>query len=160
MLGEAQNQEKFIPKVIRKILQSELINIDTNLAGEIGTRKYLDVKDVAKAVWGASLLLLDKEKTAKSTTFELPYKFHISGTEEISNLEVVNIVSSEMGKVAETQISPSPRPGYDLRYDLTSHSVDLINWAASSNARIRIAEVCKWTLANPEWLSHDHTSLD
>lgn len=158
MLGEAQNQEKFIPKVIRKILQNELINIDTNLVGEIGTRKYLDVKDVARAVWGASLLLLDRRKSAKTVVIELPYKFHISGTEEISNLEVVNIISSEMKKVANVQISPSPRMGYDLRYDLTSHNLDQINWAPAANARHRIAEVCKWTLANPEWLYHDHAT--
>ena len=53
MMGEAQNQEKFIPKVIRKLLSQEKINVDTDLNGTIGTRKYVYVGDVADAAMAA-----------------------------------------------------------------------------------------------------------
>jgi dTDP-glucose 4,6-dehydratase len=51
MIGESQNQEKFIPKVIRKINDGEVINVDTDPRGIVGSRKYVYVGDVAEAIY-------------------------------------------------------------------------------------------------------------
>lgn len=157
MLGEAQNQEKFIPKAIRRILAGESINIDTNIAGEIGTRKYLDVREVASTVWKASNALINNGNASKFINNSLPQKYHLSGREEITNLQVVEIFSEAVGKKAIYRISPSPRPGYELRYELTSQSLTQLEWSAGPGIRDRLVDVCKWTLKNPSWLYHDYS---
>ena len=156
MLGESQNQEKFIPKVISIISAGGLVNIDTDDSGVIGTRKYLDVSDVARAAWVSAETL--KRNYVLSMRPDLPLKVHISGIEEISNKEVVEIIGKEMNLTPRIQISPSPRPGYDVRYELSSSISEKIGWAASGEIRKRIAEVCRWTLKNPAWLKNDHNS--
>jgi dTDP-D-glucose 4,6-dehydratase len=156
MLGEAQNQEKFIPKAISRISYEGLVSIDTDDLGTIGTRKYLDVSDVACAVWVSSETL--KQHKVLNRRSDLPLKVHISGIEEISNKEVVEIIGKEMNRTPRMQISPSPRPGYDLRYELSSSIAEKIGWVASGDIRNRIAEVCRWTLKNPDWLKNDHNN--
>jgi dTDP-glucose 4,6-dehydratase len=155
MLGEAQNREKFIPKAIYKISNGESINVDTDNDGKIGTRKYLDVNDVARAIWKISLALIDKNLPTQD--MDLPFKLHISGTEEISNLEVIQIIAKELNKVPATEISPSPRPGYDLRYELSSKFSKEIDWEPQESSRERIADICQWTLAHPSWMYNDHS---
>lgn len=155
ILGEAQNREKFIPKAIYKISKGESINVDTDIAGKIGTRKYLDVNDVARAIWKTSLALINQNVPIRE--MDLPFKLHISGIEEISNLEVIEIIAKEMNLVPNTQISPSPRPGYDLRYELNSKFSKEIDWEPLESSRERIARICQWTLANPSWMYNDHS---
>ena len=154
MIGETQNQEKFLPKVINRIEHDYIVNVDTDIHGIIGSRKYIHVADVASAVWISALNLL--ECASELVEKELPLKFHISGSQEISNLDLANLVGDTLEKIPQIVISPSPRPGYDLRYELTTDLIKSLGWDESKLITERIAEIVKWTINNPEWLYIDY----
>lgn len=154
MIGETQNQEKFLPKVIHRIEHDYSINIDTNESGAIGTRKYVDVWDVADAVWLVAKELLKTKNTNNPS--DLPFKFHISGAEEISNLDLVSAVGEFLKKEPRLVISPSPRPGYDLRYELSTGLIRSLGWSEKKAIKERIGEIVSWTIKNPEWLFIDY----
>ena len=153
MIGEGQNQEKFIPMIIRRILENEVINIDTNLEGEIGSRKYIYVGDVAKTILSILNSTSDEEKTSL-----LPRKFHISGSTTISNLDIVKSISKILKKDFKYTISPSPRSGYDLNYQLSSNKIYRIKRQENESVTDKLPAIVEWTIKNPEWLKIDHVS--
>ena len=153
MIGEGQNQEKFIPMTIRRILENEVINIDTNLEGEIGSRKYIYVGDVAKTILSILNSTSDEEKTSL-----LPRKFHISGSVTINNLDIVKSISKILKKDFKYTISPSPRSGYDLNYQLSSNKIDRIKRKENQSITDNLSAIVEWTIKNPEWLKIDHVS--
>jgi dTDP-glucose 4,6-dehydratase len=154
MIGETQNQEKFLPKVINRIEHGYSINIDTNEQGVIGTRKYVNVWDVANAVWLSALEL--RKSHELTATSGLPLRYHISGAEEISNLELVKHVGDFLGKEPKIIISPSPRPGYDLRYELSTELIRSLGWSEKKPIREQISEIVRWTISNDKWLFIDY----
>lgn len=148
LIGEAQNQEKFLPKIISSIILKEVIYVDTDNEKRMGSRKYLYAGDLAKAVI--------KVINSKSLVEDFPRKFHISGSEEYSNLDVVNLVGGLLGIDPRIQIRISPRPGYDLRYELNSDRLKSLGWEESDVIKNHIAKILNWTLSNPDWLTIDY----
>ena len=155
MIGETQNQEKYLPKVIRRIIHDEVVQIDTTKEGQIGSRRYIHTEDVATGLWKIIESIISSEEK-KSEDYILPEKFHISGSQEISNLELVEIVSTFMRKQAKIILAPSPRPGYDQQYQLSSDKLRVLGWKEKLSITTRIEQVVKWTLENPIWLEIDH----
>jgi dTDP-glucose 4,6-dehydratase len=153
MIGESQNQEKFIPKVIRKLIAGELINVDTDPRGIIGSRKYVYVGDVAEAVY----LIYAKMKENDNKLSSLPNKFHISGEQDFTNLQIVNLIAEFLGKDANIQVSESPRPGYDLKYVLSSEKIRSMGWKNKYTIEQRLSQIVAWTLENDEWMLNDHS---
>jgi dTDP-glucose 4,6-dehydratase len=154
ILGEGQNQEKYIPKVIRKILNYEDISVDTDIYGTMGSRKYVYAGDVADAVNLISKLQNNSHKFASKKN--LPERFHISGIDELSNLEIVKIISKILDIESKINIHPSPRPGYDLRYELSSNKLRDLGWVESKPIIQRLKEIVEWTVSHPEWLNIDY----
>jgi dTDP-glucose 4,6-dehydratase len=154
ILGEGQNQEKYIPKVIRKILNYEDISVDTDIYGTMGSRKYVYAGDVADAVNLISKLQNNSHKFASKKN--LPERFHISGIDELSNLEIVKIISKILNIESKINIYPSPRPGYDLRYELSSNKLRDLGWVESKPIIQRLKEIVEWTVSRPEWLNIDY----
>lgn len=154
ILGEGQNQEKYIPKVIRKIINHEEINVDTDIYGALGSRKYVYAGDVANAVNLISKLRINSHNFDSKRS--LPERFHISGIDEISNLEIVEIISKILNIKAKINIYPSPRPGYDLRYELSSNKLRDLGWIESKPIIQRLKEIVEWTVSHPEWLNIDY----
>jgi dTDP-glucose 4,6-dehydratase len=156
MIGETQNQEKFLPKVIRRIYRNEMIQVDTTIDGKIGARRYIHVEDVAEAV--RQIIDIGLKQSPKAEVESLPNKFHIAGNKELTNLEIVNLVSRIMNKEAKVHLGPSPRKGYDERYQLSSNKLRKLGWREATSIENRIEQVVKWTLKNKKWLEIDHKS--
>lgn len=154
ILGEGQNQEKYIPKVIRKIINHDEINVDTDIYGALGSRKYVYAGDVANAVNLISRLQINSHNFDSKRN--LPERFHISGIDEISNLEIVEIISKMLNIKPKINICPSPRPGYDLRYELSSNKLRDLGWVESKPIIQRLKEIVEWTVSHPEWLNIDY----
>lgn len=154
MIGESQNQEKFIPKVIRKINDGEVINVDTDPRGIVGSRKYVYVGDVAEAIY----LIYTKMEKDKNRMNSLPNKFHISGEKDFTNLQIVNLIAEFLSKEAITQVSESPRPGYDLKYVLSSEKIRSLGWKNRETLEQRLSQIVAWTLNNNEWMQNDHSN--
>lgn len=106
IFGERQHPEKFIPLCIRKVINEETLTIHADSTKTVsGTRHWIHARNVADA----ALFLLDK--------FEPGEKYNIVG-EEISNLELAQMIASIIGKELKYQMTDfhSSRPGHDLRY--------------------------------------------
>jgi dTDP-glucose 4,6-dehydratase len=155
IIGEAQNIEKFLPKVIGRILSGDIINIDTDIDGNMGSRRYVYARDMVSAIW----LIINNATNKKSNTGrDLPVRFHISGSAEISNQMLVNLVGQALKVEPKIQLGVSPRFGYDLRYELDSSKIRALGWEEKLKIEHSIEAICKWTLANQEWLSHDYSN--
>lgn len=155
MVGEAQNQEKYIPKAINKILHNEILAVDTDLEGNMGSRKYVYVGDVASAVWRTANLLMNENL---GPNIEKPLKVHIAGEMEITNLQLALYIGEILGSNPKIRISPSPRPGYDLRYELDTKKIRSLGWNQEKNIFESLRSIVEWTLEHRNWLEADHAA--
>jgi len=148
LIGEAQNQEKFLPKIIASIVEKKTVYVDTNEANEIGSRKYVYAGDLAKAI-----IKILENKVPKENSLS---KYHVSGSEEFSNLEIVKLIAAILGIEPDIKIRTSPRPGYDLRYELNSENMRNNGWKETDTVINHIKKIVTWTLSNPDWLTIDY----
>lgn len=155
MLGEAQNQEKFIPKSISKIISGEMLNVDTDIRGQIGSRKYIYVGDVTSAV-GLAIKQIMTSRNNQLDWQSLPARFHVSGLRNITNLEVLQIIGKHLDRKPNFRFGESPRKGYDLNYELNSNKIRGLGWQEAETIETRLYQIVDWTLAHPEWLVNDH----
>ncbi len=110
---------------------------------------------MVSAIW----LIINNATNKKSNTGrDLPVRFHISGSAEISNQMLVNLVGQALKVEPKIQLGVSPRFGYDLRYELDSSKIRALGWEEKLKIEHSIEAICKWTLANQEWLSHDYSN--
>ena len=110
VIGPKQYPEKFLPLVINKVLNDEVVKIHCGKNGELGSRYYIHVSVVAKAV------IFIIENLAVNS------KINICGQEEINNLEFAQRIAKIMGKELKYELCNGDdiRPGHDLRYALDS----------------------------------------
>ena len=149
MIGTKQDPEKYLPKIVSRILKGEVIKVHGS-ESEIGSRMYIDCRNLADA-W---LFMLDKipfeiysEKSDRMT------KFNIAGLEEINNLELVERISNLMGKefLHEFEDFHRTRPGHDQRYALDSSKIYKEGWSAPIPLDVTLMEVIKHVKDNANW---------
>ena len=87
-----------------------------------------------------------------------PLKVHIAGEIEITNLELALYVGEVLGLEPRIEINPSPRPGYDLRYELDTGKIRKLGWAQEKNIYDSLREIVNWTLTHRNWLEADHVA--
>lgn len=143
IFGERQHPEKFIPTVIRNIVDDNTTIIHgtpDKLAS--GSRFYIHARNVANAVH----FLMDK--------FEQREKYNIVGEEEFENLELATIIADIMGQELKFEITDfhSSRPGHDLRYSLDGSKMASLGWQVPMTIRQSLATTVKWTLENEKWM--------
>lgn len=155
MVGEAQNQEKYIPKAITKILHDEILTVDTDPDGNMGSRKYVYVGDVASAVWRTATHLMNQQS---DSDIEKPLKVHIAGEIEVTNLQLALFIGEVLGLEPRIEISPSPRPGYDLRYELDTERIRRMGWTQQESIYDSLKAIVDWTLEHRNWLEADHVA--
>lgn len=151
VFGERQHPEKFIPMVIKRARDDELVTVHSNPEKtKAGSRHYIHAEDVSDAV----LFLLNN-----NIKNELDYggakcpKFNIVGSEELDNLELAQIIAQVQGKELNYEMVDfhSARPGHDLRYALSGEKMRNAGWTPNP-VRDRLEQVVKWTLDNDRWL--------
>jgi dTDP-glucose 4,6-dehydratase len=157
VFGERQHPEKFIPKVIRKVRDDEVITIHSDPTKTIpGSRFYIHAKDVAEAMLFLLNLSEDQMHVVNQPDFgwaKCP-KFNVVGKEEIDNLTMVKYIADAQGKSAkhEMQDFHTSRPGHDLRYSLDGSFMRSLGWEPRISLKERIKEVTDWSLSHPEWI--------
>lgn len=117
--GERQHIEKFIPLIIRKILQNEILEIHSNSnLTEASKRHYLYAKDVASAIY----FLMNNHKFGE--------KYNIVADEESDNLELALKISKIMDKDLKYKlVDPKiTRPRHDFRYSLCGQKLKKMGW--------------------------------
>ena len=119
VFGERQNPEKYIPMVIKKARDGEIVTVHANTEKTVaGSRHYIHAEDVADA-----LLFLYKYNISGMTADETGakcQKFNIVGKDEIDNLQLAEFIAKTQNKELNHKMVDfhSQRPGHDLRYAL------------------------------------------
>ena len=152
VFGERQHAEKYIPMVIKKTRDSELVTVHADKNREIaGSRHYIHAKDVSDAL--LFLFNYDLSKLEKDPTGIKCPKFNIVGKDEIDNLALAQFIAKVQNKdlIYEMVDFHSQRPGHDLRYALDGSKMKKMGWEPQS-AYDRLEDVIKWTLNNSRWL--------
>lgn len=140
--GERQHPEKFIPLIIRKVLQDDIVTIHASENAIPGSRFYIHCRNVAHALH----FLLDK--------FLLRDKYNIVGEREVSNLELAQLIAEIIGKPLYYELVDfhSSRPGHDLRYALDGSKMRNLGWILPVDFEESLEKTVKWTLKNDKWL--------
>ena len=152
VFGERQNPEKYIPMVIKKVLDGDLVTIHSNKnKTKAGSRHYIHAEDVSEALmflfnYNFSEIELNQADTKC-------HKFNIVGKDEIDNLQLAQFISNCLGKDLKFEMVDfhSQRPGHDLRYALDGSKMAKMGWTPQS-AYSRLEKVIKWTVQNERWL--------
>ena len=143
-MGERQHVEKFIPKVIKKVLNDELVEIHSYPDKKTsGTRYYIHARNIAAGV----LFLLENGTIGES--------YNLTGEKEVSNLEMAQIIADTIGKPLNYEMVDfhSDRPGHDLRYGLDGSKMKDMGWTLPVDFETSIRNTVKWTIENQKWLN-------
>ncbi len=149
-VGEMQDTEKFLPKLIWKIATDQMMEIYGE-PGKIGSRFYIHAKAVADA-----MIFLSKQPVAKYTEGAVrPDRYNVVGDVELDNLQLAQFVAKCMKKELKYRLVPSEsaRPGYDRRYALDGGKLAAAGWNPPLPSLAAIEQIVKWTLEHPHWIS-------
>ena len=153
VFGERQNPEKFIPMVIKKVRDNEIVTIHANPEKTVaGSRHYIHAEDVADAL--LFLFNYDISSLKPDPTGMKCQKFNIVGKDEIDNLSLAQFIAKTQNKELNYEMVDfhSQRPGHDLRYALDGSKMKDMGWEPHS-AYERLESTINWTLKNDRWLS-------
>ena len=103
-----------------------------------------------------------------STLGRLGETYNIGGGNEISNIEIVNIICELLaikrplgnGKSYKNQIVYVPdRPGHDYRYAIDASKIKAeFNWSPKETFLTGIKKTISWYLGNQDWLENINKS--
>lgn len=137
--GMRQDSSKFIPKMIKAVMDGSPLTIHGNGAN---LRDWLYVGDCAAAI----IKVLMEGKVGEI--------YHISANQEFSNLEVVNEICNVMGKGHDKIKFVTDRPGNDLRYLISSEKLRGLGWKPEMNFKKGgLANTVEWYVNNQWFLS-------
>ncbi len=143
VFGERQNQEKFIPKIIRAVINDGIINIHSDSTKTIsGSRFWIHGRNVSNA-----LMFLLREGLKGE-------KYNIVGEKEVSNLDMALFIAQVMGKELKYEMVDfhSSRPGHDLRYALDGRKLKEMGFEYTRTFEDSLHKTIEWTINNPKWL--------
>ncbi len=149
VIGERQDTEKFLPKLIYKIATNQQMEIYGE-EGKIGSRFYIHAKNIADA-----LIFLSKRKPAMyGEDVKRPDRYNVVGDMEMDNLQVGKFVAECMGKKLNYRCIPAEkaRKGYDKRYALDGKKLYDLGWQHPTSTLESIRNIVNWTLENPHWI--------
>lgn len=150
--GQRQDPEKFVPLVIRKVLNGEKVTLHAYPGCKVpGSRFYLHARNHADAV----LYLLQNRKPALYSNGDaFPDRFNVVGNKEVDNLTMAQFVANVIGKPLKYELVDShvSRPGHDPRYALDGTKIANLGWIAPVEFESSLRTTIEWTLRNPHWL--------
>lgn len=157
MIGERQDPEKFLPKIIQKVSLGEEMPIYCDKSGDdihIGTRVYLHAQNMASALVFIAGLKCACYKDFEKTYEAVPDRYNVCGDQELDNLELAQLVAQSMGKELNYKLveSDSARPGYDRRYSLDGSKLLSLGWKPAMTFEESIKRIVDWSLSHPHWV--------
>lgn len=149
IIGEMQDDEKFVPMVIKKLINGEIMSIHASPEGIIGSRFYLHARNQADAL----LYLLNNHEPSLYPAKDID-RFNIVGEKEVDNLEMAQMIARILGIPLKYQLVDfhSSRPGHDLRYGLDGDKMQRLGWKAPFSLEDSLRTTVEWTVNNRDWL--------
>lgn len=149
--GEMQAPSKFPAMIQRNIENGEVIKVHSAKSGEIGTRYYIHSRNTADAI----LFILKNIKPVIHShgEIDIPVRLNIVGDKQVSNLELVEVISKLMGKEAKTELVyfHESNPGHDLHYGLNGEKLKELGWKSPMSFEESMKNTIEWQQRNPEW---------
>jgi dTDP-glucose 4,6-dehydratase len=145
IIGERQHTEKFLPKMIKSILNNEKVILHGGGTKDLSSRCWIHARNVADGL----LFLLDK---AEKKEF-----YNIAG-EEKTILEVADwvceVIKGRKLNKDEYEFLDyySARPGHDKRYALSGEKMKNLGWEPPIDLERSLKKTVTWTLVNRQWL--------
>lgn len=165
IVGERQDPEKYVPKIIRAIQRGEPITVHASATGRPGSRFYLHARNQADALrflletqpfprYGDTML--ESDGGDRWNVSEMG-QWNIVGEREIDNLELAQIVADAAGAELDYTLQDfhTSRPGHDLRYALDGTKMRELGWMPPVPFEPSLRKTVEWTLAHPDWLLTD-----
>jgi dTDP-glucose 4,6-dehydratase len=149
VFGERQHPEKFIPLVIKKVLDGETVTIHANKEKtQAGQRHYIHARNVCNAL----LFLTEQGKCLDGT--DKQGKYNIVGDEEVDNLTLAQMIATIIGKPLKYEMVDfhSSRPGHDLRYALDGTLLKEEGFGYPKDFEDSLRKTVEWYLDNEQWL--------
>lgn len=142
-IGERQHVEKYVPKVIKTLLDGDELIIHADSTATIpGSRYYIHARNTADAV----LFLLKNGKVGEN--------YNICTFDEIDNLSMAQKIAEIVGKPLNYKLVDfhSDRAGHDLVYRLDGTKLRNLGWKPPINFEDSLVKTVNWYLRNQEWL--------
>ena len=145
--GERQHPEKFIPMVIRRLLNGEKITLHGVKGGKISSRCWIH----AREIFNGLLYLTERGKVGET--------YNIVGEEE-TVVQIANRISKVInnrdllpGEIEWVDYH-STRPGHDLRYALDGTKIKKIGWQPRFTLDESMGRMVRWMIQpeNRRWL--------
>lgn len=136
--GPRQTPEKFIPKIIKSIINNEEIPMYGN---------GLQVRDWTHVFDNCAALLAVLENGRAGETY------NISANQEFTNLEVIHEVCKVMEKGLDLIKSVPDRPGHDYRYSVDTTRIKSLGWKPGIKFRNGIYQTVEWYMSNKYYLN-------
>jgi len=151
VIGERQHPEKYVPKVVNKVLNGETVTIHSNKEKtEAGSRFYIHARNIADAL----LHILNESDETLDNYDSSKGRFNIVGETETDNLELAQMIAEVLGKELKYGMVDfhSQRPGHDLRYALDGEKMKSLGWVHPVPFKESLKNTIEWTLNRNEWL--------
>jgi dTDP-glucose 4,6-dehydratase len=135
--GPYQFPEKLIPLMIQKAENNEPLPVYGNGAN---VRDWLYVEDHCDAID-----LIVRHGIDGNI-------YNVGGHNERSNLSVVKVLLSSLGKSEDLITYVKDRPGHDLRYAIDPSKTVALGWKPSRPFEIGIKQTIEWYLSHKQWM--------
>jgi len=133
--GPRQAAEKFIPKIIQKILNDEKVPV---YGQGLQVRDWMHVFDNCAAI----MKILHDGKPNET--------YNIAAGQEFSNVEVFQEVCNVLGKGHNLIEFVKDRPGHDFRYSVNAKKLRAIGWEPFYKFKDGLAQTAQWYVNN-QW---------
>jgi len=150
--GEMQDTEKFIPMIMKRLLNGQKVGIHGN-AERIGSRYYLHARNHADALLYI-INNLPPTMYEDSDKVVYPSRYNVVGDTEVDNLEMAKLIARFMGKKLDYELIDfhATRPGHDRRYALDGTKLKSLGWEPPVAFEESLKRTVDWTMERKEWL--------
>lgn len=131
--GPWQHHEKFIPKIIKNVLEDKPVPV---YGQGLQVRDWIHVYDNCDAIFK----IINDGKDNEI--------YNISAGQEFSNIEVFQIICDTLNKGHNLVEFVKDRPGHDFRYSVDSAKLKALGWAPTMKFRDGIVQTCDWYATN------------
>ena len=134
--GPFQHPEKFIPLFITNAIENKPLPV---YGDGSQVRDWLFVEDNCSGI----LKVIDQGKSGEV--------YNIGAGNEFSNLEVANLILSDLRKPKSLLQFVKDRPGHDRRYSVNAFKVRELGWEPKTDFKTALSHTVKWYVSNKDW---------